>query len=166
MAKLITGHLSEEQVIEAIMGEAGPDGEIRSHLFECSACRAEKEVLEGRLIRFGQLSREQTPLPLRRPRLSGDAAPSVKPSWRIRPSFGMGFAVAFLLAILLSPHILRNSKGTSLERVYKEMLQDDKFMTEIEKLEDDPLPRFYVDMSDPSDDGSDDTENDLPGRSG
>jgi hypothetical protein len=166
MAKPITGHLNEDRVIEAIMDEAGLDEEIRSHLVECPACRAEKEVLKGRLARFGQLSREHTPLPLRRPRLSTDTAPSVKPVWRIRPSLGMGLALASLLAILLSPHIIRNGKDAKLDKIYKEMLQDDKFMTEIEKLEDNPLPRFYVEMSDPSEEGPDDTENDSSGRSG
>jgi hypothetical protein len=166
MANPITGHLNEDQVIEAIMDEAGLDGEIRSHLMECSACRAEKEVLESRLVRFGQLTREHTPLPLRRPRFSTDRAPSVKPAWKFRPSLGMGLALASLLAILLSPHLIRNSKDANLEKIYKEMLQDDKFMTEIEKLEDNPLPKFYVEMSDPSEEGSDDTENDSSGRSG
>jgi hypothetical protein len=166
MAKQISSHLNEEQVIEAIMDRAGLDGEIRGHLFECSACRAEKEALEGRLAHFGQLSREHTPLPLRRPRLSSDRTPFVKPAWRIRPSLGMGLALASLLAVLLSPHFFRNGKDANLANIYKEMLQDDKFMTEIEKLEENPLPRFYVEMSDPSDEEFDDTETDSPGRSG
>lgn len=166
MANPISSHLSEEQISAAVMDEAGLDGEVRSHLLECSACRDKKENLEGKLARFGQLSREYTPLPLRRPRLAGDRVPSVKPVWKLRPSLGMGLAAALLMVTFLSPHFLRNSKEANLAKIYKEMVQDDKFMTEIEKLEENPLPRFYVEMSDPSEDESEDSENDLPGRAG
>jgi len=78
----------------------------------------------------------------------------------------MGLAAALLMLIFLSPHFLGNSKETSLDKIYKEMVQDDKFMTEIEKLENNPLPRFYVEMSDPSEDVPDDTDSDVPGHSG
>jgi hypothetical protein len=166
MANLISGHLSEKQISEAVMDEAGLDGEVRGHLLDCSACRDKKEVLEGRLTRFGQLSREYTPLPLRRPRLAGDRVPSIKPVWKLRPSLGMGLAAALLMVVFLGPHFSRSSKETNLAQIYKEMAQDDKFMTEIEKLEENPLPRFYVEMSDPSEDEPDDSENDLPGRAG
>jgi hypothetical protein len=78
----------------------------------------------------------------------------------------MGLAAAMLLVVFLSPHFLRSGKGTNLDKIYKEMVQDDKFMTEIEKLEENPLPRFYVDISDPSEDSSDDSESEPSGHSG
>jgi hypothetical protein len=165
MAKQISGHLSEEQIIGAIMDQNGLDGVIRDHLSECPVCRAKKEVLGGRLTRFGQLAREYTPLPLRRPQLASDRA-SAGPTWRLRPALGMGLVAALLVAVFLSPRFFPKTKETGLDKIYKEMAQDDQFMTEIEKLENNPLPRFYVDMSDPSDDGPDDTENDQPGRAG
>ncbi|MEN6437850.1 MAG: hypothetical protein ABFD97_04655 [Syntrophobacter sp.] len=160
MAKQITGHLNEEQIIESVIDKSGLDSAVRRHLLECSACRAEKEALENRLTRFGQFSREHAPSPRRWPRLlERRPASTIRPSWRIRPSFGMGMGLvlASFLALLLNPHLFKPKKDVALEKVYQEMLRDEQFMSEIEKLEENPLPRFYVDITDFSDqDGSDD----------
>ena len=88
-------HLDEKQIIEAVIDERGLDGALRRHLFECSACRAQKEALQGRLARFGQISRGETPLDFRKPRVSGKGRRRIEtgvenPS-RIR--YGRGFRV-------------------------------------------------------------------------
>ncbi len=145
-------HLDEKQIIEAVMDERGLDGALRRHLFECSACRVQKEVLQGRLARFGQISRGEVPLDFRKPRISGKSAGVSGPAWRIRPAFGIGMAFALILALLLSPLTIKRDKTLyTQDAVYREMLQDEKFMTEIEKLEENPLPGFYVDIGDPGD---------------
>jgi hypothetical protein len=64
----------------------------------------------------------------------------------------MGVVFASLVALLLTPLTLKRDTVYTLDRVYQEMRQDDEFMTEIEKLEDNPLPHIYGEMSDPGDD--------------
>ena len=54
-------HLDEKQIIEAVTDERGMDGALRSHLLECPDCRAQKEALQGRLARFGHISRGEAP---------------------------------------------------------------------------------------------------------
>ena len=148
-------HLDEKQIIEAVTDERGLDGALRRHLFECPACRAKKEALQGRLARFGQISRGEAPLDFRKPRVSEKSAGVLRPVWRIRPAFGMGVAFASILALLLSPLTLKRDKVLYTQDVlYREMLQDEKFMTEIEKLEENPLSGFYV-IGDPGDDERD-----------
>lgn len=157
MAKQITGHLNEEQIIEAVIDKSGLDSAVRRHLLECSACRAEKEALESRLTRFGQLSREHVPSPARWPRLFERRQTSSKATWRIRPSFGMGLVLTSFLVLLLNPYLFKPKHDAALEKVYQEMLRDEQFMSEIEQLEENPLPRFYVDIADsPDQDASDD----------
>ena len=148
-------HLDEKQIIEAVTDERGLDGALRRHLFECPDCRAQKEALQGRLARFGQISRGEAPLDFRKPRISEKSAGVLRPVWRIRPAFGMGMAFALILALLLSPLTLKRDKLYTQDVVYREMLQDEKFMTEIEKLEENPLPGFYVGIGDPGDDERD-----------
>jgi hypothetical protein len=149
------GHLDEEQIIEAIVDERGLDGALRRHLFECSACRGQKEALAGRLARFGQVSREHAPVEFRKPRISQQRAGVYEWAWEIHPLLGMGVIFASLLVLLLTPLTLNRDTVYTLDTVYQEMRQDDKFMAEIEKLEDNPLPRIYVDIGDSGDDEKD-----------
>ena len=147
-------HLDEIQIIEAVADEKGLDGALRRHLFECSSCRAQKEALQGRLARFGQISRGEAPLDFRKPRVSEKSAGVLRPAWGIRPALGLGVALASVIALLLSPLTLTRDKLYTQDVVYREMLQDEKFMTEIEKLEENPLSGFYV-IGDPGDDERD-----------
>jgi hypothetical protein len=149
-------HLDEKQIIAAVIDERGLDGALRRHLFECPACRAQKEALQGGLARFGQISRREAPLDFRKPRISEKSAGVLRPAWRIRPALGMGMAFALILALLLSPLTIKRDKTLyTQDAVYREMVQDEKFMTEIEKLEENPLPGFYVGIGDPGDDERD-----------
>ena len=147
-------HLDEKQIIEAVTDEGGLDGALRRHLFECPACRVKKEALQGGLARFGQISRGEAPLDFRKPRVSEKSAGVLRPVWRMRPALGMGVALASIVALLLSPLTLKRDRLYTQDVVYREMLQDEKFMTEIEKLEENPLPGFYV-IGDPGDDERD-----------
>lgn len=167
MTKKITGHLDEERIIAAIVDEQGLDFAARRHLVECTDCRTRRQTIEGGLARFGKLSRENAPLSLKRPRLAGAGARLFGPVWRIRPSIGMGLVVATLLAFLLTPylhHYLKPGKDAVMEKIYLEMLQDERFMAEIKTLEEDPLPRFYVDISDFSDQDTPDEPQNLDSK--
>jgi hypothetical protein len=149
-------HLDEEQIIEAVVDEKGLDGALRRHLLQCPSCRARKEDLQGRLARFGQISREGIPADFRKPRLSRHRAGVSKWTWELRPALGMSIAFASLLALLITPLTLnRDTTIYTLDRVFQEMRQDGEFLSEIEKLEDNPLPHIYVEISDPGDDEKD-----------
>ena len=167
MVKKATCHLDEERLIEAVLDEAGLEEPARRHLIECDACREQKETLEERLSRFGQLSRRCMPRPLRRPRLSAAEFGIAKPRWKIRPSFGMGLAIASVLAVLLStvPFRHKDVQVYNVQLVYAEMAQDEKFMTEVDGLVENPLPRSIVEFADPADNG-DDTQIQRPSTGG
>ena len=167
MAKGATGHLDEERMIEAVLDEAGLEETARRHLIACDACRAQKETLKDRLARFGQVSRKCTPQPLSRPRLSPAEFGVDKPRWSIRPSLGMGLAAASILVVLLStiPFRQKQVQVYNVQVVYTEMAQDEKFMTEIDGLVENPLPRLYVDLGDPAE-NSDDTGSQRPSPGG
>ena len=146
-------HLDEQQIIEAVIDASGLDAALRRHLFECSECRAQKLELEGRLARLGQLSREQTPVEFRKPEIfQPKPARAFKQAWEISPVFRIGVVLASLIILLLTPLTLKKDMIYTLDKVYQEMRQDDQFMSEIEKLEDNPLPRIYGEIADPGDD--------------
>jgi hypothetical protein len=151
MTKTIN-HLDEQQIIEAAIDQRGLDAALRRHLFECSVCNDKKKALQAGLELFGKVSREETPANFRKPRIVEQGAVVFKPVWKIRPSLGIGVAFASILALLLSPLTLKMDRIYTLSVVYQEMVQDDKFMTEIETLVENPLPHFYVGVGDPGDD--------------
>jgi hypothetical protein len=157
MVKNATCHLDEERLIEAVLDEAGLEEATRRHLIECAACREQKEVLEQKLARFGQMSRRCMPEPFRRPRLAGAKFGNLKPQWKIRPSFGMGLAIASVLAVLLSTVPFRHKQVQvyNVQLVYAEMAQDKKLLTEVDGLVENPLPRLVVEIADPADNGDD-----------
>ncbi|MHC1727355.1 MAG: hypothetical protein AB9866_15345 [Syntrophobacteraceae bacterium] len=162
MAKQVIGHLDEERIAEAIIDRNSLDEDARRHLSECSACRAEIDALADGLAKFGQISRKNAPIPRRRLRVPGGEARVSKPVWKISPAFGAGLVFAVILAVVLNPLYYKKSTKPNLEKVYLEMLQDERFMAEIETLEENSLPRFYVDILGPPD-GSDDIDDDSPG---
>ena len=145
-------HLDDKKIIEAVMDYTALDTDQRRHLLECSVCRSQKEALEGGLARFGQISRDEVPIVFRKPGVF--KLNTRGQMWRIRLVFGAGLAFA-ILVLLLSPLELNRDRLYNQDVVYREMLQDEKFMTEIEKLEENSLPITYVDIGDPSDDEKD-----------
>jgi hypothetical protein len=148
-------HLDDKQIVEAVIDENSLAGELRRHLFECSVCSAQRGLLEGRLARFGQISRGVAPSNFRKPKIVEYGAGEFATVWKIRPALGLGMVFATLFALLLSPLAIKNDKIYTQDVVYREMIQDERFMTEIENLEENPLPRFYVNMGEPSDEEGD-----------
>jgi hypothetical protein len=150
-------HLTEDQLMFAVIGEAELDETGRAHLHECAVCRAEKELLEARLARLGQLAREFSPVPVRKPLL--DAAPVRKPfrlTWNLRPSLGMGLAAVCLLVLVLAFPRHQVGKSADLDKIYQEMVLDQKLLLEIKNLEENPFPVTLLDIPDSSDeDGMD-----------
>jgi hypothetical protein len=147
MVKKIS-HLDDNQVIAAVMDENGLDGLLRRHLSECPACRAQKEELQDRLARFGEISRGEIPLSFRKPKLAEKNAGGMVNVWRLHPVLSICAALT-VLALFLTPIVINRDKVFTKTVVYREMVQDEKFMAEVRDLEEDPLPGFYVDISGP-----------------
>ncbi len=161
MAKKMADHLDEERIIAAIVEEREIGFPERRHLAECLECRAQKEAIERELSIFGKFSREVAPASFRKPVLADPEPYSFQWKWKVRPSMGMGLVAASLLAFFLFPQFIdlhKPGKRAPMETIYLEMLQDERFMAEIENLEQNPLPRFYVDISDFDQDGPDDPQ--------
>lgn len=156
-----SGHLDERQIIEAAVDETSLEETARVHLRECPACRAQIGALAGKLARFGRMTVECSPPLLKSPRLSEREPRALRLRWGVRPMIGMGLAAASILVLMLSPMAVKRGKAPSIDKVYKEMLQDAQFMSEIKNLEDNPLPRFLVDISDP--DGAAEQDSGLSG---
>ena len=148
-------HLNDEEIARAVVDPGGLQARLRRHLYECPVCSGRKETLGGDLARFGQISRAQTSINYRKPRIIEQRAGGTVRVWKIRPALGLGLLFASILALLLSPLAIKKDKLFTQEIVYREMVQDEQFMTEIEKLEENPLPHLFVNMEDQGEEESD-----------
>jgi len=147
-------HFDDKQIIEAVIDEGALDADLREHLLECSACRRQKESLQASLQNFGWISRAHAPANFRKPKIPRQGAESAGPLWKFRPALAFAAAVA-LVVLLLSPLTFKKDRIFTQDDVYREMVQDEKFMSEIENLEENSLPRFYVDIGEEGEDEGD-----------
>ena len=142
-------HLDETQIIEALIDDNGLGGLLRRHLSECPPCRARKEELQGGLARFGEIARSEIPLVYKKPKLTPEKAGGMVSAWRIHPALSICAAALTVLVLFLTPIVINSDRVFTKTVVYREMLQDEKFMAEVGNLEEDPLPGFYGDISGP-----------------
>ena len=140
-------HPDEDQLIRTIVDEAKLPVSIREHLSLCPRCRAGIKKIEQDLNNLGQTARQLAPAAHRKISL-----PIEKPSricmllhdWRI--SFG---AIATTAVVVLV--IWFSIPGTilyedSLDIMDQVTWDDDIFITEINMLTKNVMPRVYLDI--------------------
>ncbi len=135
------GHLTEEQIITAVVDEEGLKEEQRRHLQTCPLCREERAALTSGLERLGQLAAHFTPAPQRRP-----AIPNREPRpLRFRGvAFATGFAAALLVALIWGPAFLSDSPRQMVAEFSEETAMTLFLVEDI--LEESALPDDYSDL--------------------
>jgi hypothetical protein len=91
-------HLSEAELLLAVVDAADLSTEKGAHLEACPVCRDAREHLRACFLRLGGTARELAPVPTRPFRL-----PPQSPSaalWRFKPLWAMGLAAAMVLAVV------------------------------------------------------------------
>jgi hypothetical protein len=133
------GHLNKDELVMAVVDEVGLAAEMRKHLALCRHCVAEKERLARDLAALGEMAKGFTP-PLRKTVIIPDEQ-FVRHSrpWGWQLVFGTVLATA-VVVIMLSLFLFRPTPGVNLAALNKEMLSDERLMTEISMLENNPMP--------------------------
>lgn len=142
-------HLTEKEIIQAVIDETDLTESKREHLYECHTCRNEKEGLGNQLSRLGNTAERLSPLPLKSfklPREDGLKMPRVW-KWQWQSLLAAGMAAVMIFAVLLwkTPSLI-SQKDRGEERA-TEFVQDEKFMADISSLVENPLPEIYLDLS-------------------
>jgi hypothetical protein len=137
-------HVSEKQLIRAVIDPADPPVELREHLNCCPLCRIEQERLEAGLAWLGHLAQEYAPAP---PRISLSAPEPVRPRRAFSWSFAAAMAVVLLIVLAWWAVPFIKSPSSRLEALTLQMNQDAELLAEIEYLEDNPLPVAFADIS-------------------
>jgi hypothetical protein len=136
-------HLSEDDILQAVIDEADLSVLQRQHLVECSRCRSSKERTENELMHLGQLAERFTPEPLRRVTLAKD---KIRAPFLIR-GFVLGAAAAALIIIVVWAAFLTQSPPPgNVGNLAQNMVEAERLMTEIDGLVENALPPGYLDI--------------------
>lgn len=140
-------HLSDDHLLRSVIAETELTVEMRTHLSSCPRCLQARRRIEQDLGQIGKFAKRYAPKPRRRP--LAQAAINQQPRLFLRRwAFSPLIAAAATVMIITGSVVVDKVRDQRLQTtLYEEMLEDEAFMTEISNLEENALPRFYVDIS-------------------
>jgi hypothetical protein len=141
-------HLNDDQILRAVVDEKDLSPTVREHLSRCRLCRAKKDLLEKNLVKLGRMAERATPSPRRRVSLPGQKQTS--PRWWFWGWRGVLVATMSVVAVILVVSwfiMFRTESEESVAVLIHEMWEDEKLMTEIRVLEENPLSYVYHEIS-------------------
>ncbi len=142
-------HISEDQLIIAVVDQDDLPAAVQSHLSECPECLEKKRQLEQELETLGHMAREFAPLPQAKAshimsRIRAAIQEKNKGFWSWQPVLAASFVVLFLIVgmWMTSPPV-KNGSEQITARLINEMEEDQYFILEVKALEENALPEFY-----------------------
>lgn len=149
-------HLNEEEILIAVVEEGDLTAQARDHISRCALCGDRKQRIEQSLARMGRLVDRFAPVPREKVVLAG---PEVGSPRRFRWLSGRGWIPAagvMAVSVVLMAFSMLFSTRQNEVRLRKEMLEDERLITEVGRLEENVLPAFYYEISEAVDQDSDD----------
>lgn len=147
-------HLSEDQVLDAVVHENALPLPIREHLFDCADCRAEKERLARDLAQLGRLAEYYAPLPTRPVSLPEKKSHlHLLDLWHREAYAGAAaiLAAGLMMVVLWWTVLPRTAPEDPLDMLAGETFEGEQFMAEISMLCQNALPAEYLEISGESD---------------
>ena len=141
-------HLTETQIIQAVVDAADLPTTVWNHLAECSHCLKNKESFAKELANLGQLAEGYAPKPQRRIILPvAETKHTFWSSFSWRTVAAATATVAAVFLIVWGTNVMRNYSNPGTQNLAKEMLEAEQLMTEVNALVDNALPSFYLELS-------------------
>ena len=149
-------HVSERQLLQAVVDAADLNVVARKHLSVCEDCRRQKERLEKELAVLGKAARRSAP-PLRKrvtlPESESRRGPAL-PWWRTA-AVGIAAAASLVAAVFWYTGAGPADPATGKSIAAWDTLDDERFMAEVQLLTENILPQVYLDIAGESDPGMD-----------
>ncbi|RLC18500.1 MAG: hypothetical protein DRI57_08340 [Deltaproteobacteria bacterium] len=142
-------HLSEEQIICAVVDEQDLPAAVQHHLSACPMCQDKKQQFDRALNTLEEMTEAFSPLPQRKIRLPDHQPFFGKITWfpvRI-PAFAAGLALFLLTLSIWYPGNLEVSKEKMRAQVLREAELSPPLMKEINALEEYTLPDLCQEIS-------------------
>ena len=172
-------HLTEDELLKAVVEEADLPASLQGHLKTCQLCHGEKALLEQRLTKLGHMAQRFAPAPSTRVEFLPARESTPKSgawSWNWRNSLVATMAAAAMVLVIVYGSLsMKAAREARLAALTQELWEDDLLMTEIKELSENALPLFCSDISGESYSGFDEefedfvvpsTEADIVSRKG
>jgi hypothetical protein len=137
-------HLSDDELLRAMIDPADLDPVRRAHFDACPHCRRQSEELTRPLSRLGQLARQMAPEPRKSFRLPAHSAPVRR--WYVKPALALGALGVLVFAVTLWRPLTRTSR-TPTPMVAHQVENDEQLMEEIDTLVENALPEKYQQLA-------------------
>jgi hypothetical protein len=141
-------HLSQDQLLLAIVEESDLPIALQEHLFTCHQCRSDKDRLEQKLTQVGRMAKKYTPPSKQRISLPDSEFRSFYP-WFSGQRAALGLALTVVMLILVvwwsAPFNITPEGGMEITAL--EMQESESFMSEISILAENALPTVYMDIT-------------------
>jgi hypothetical protein len=136
-------HLTEDDMLRAVIDDTDLSTLQRQHLAECSRCRSHRQRLESELAQLGQLAERYSPEPLRRITVAHDKA---RLPFSIRGFVFSAATVAAVVLVVWATFLIRNQQQGPVGNLAQNMVEAKILMTEINGLVENALPPVYLDI--------------------
>jgi hypothetical protein len=143
-------HLTEKEIIQAVVDETDLVESLREHLSVCQICRNEKERLENQLIRLGQKAERLAPLSGERFKLPSEEVFLKTPRlwrWQWQSLLAAGVAAAIIITVVLLKAPFPTSLENSNTQWSNGFVEDEQLMAEVSSLVENSLPTIYFGLS-------------------
>ncbi|SPD71748.1 hypothetical protein PITCH_A1010018 [uncultured Desulfobacterium sp.] len=149
-------HLSEDQILLAVVGDEDLSPYYKEHLSSCLQCQEHKSRVEGDLSRLGRLARSLSPLPKRRLSLPAETRSFWIWSWRVKTAFGLAIAAILVIFVMGEQDIFKTIRSQkpvvqTRDTAGADTFEDEGLMTNITALSKNALPEEYMDIAAGSD---------------
>jgi predicted anti-sigma-YlaC factor YlaD len=138
-------HLSEEEIVAAVVDTADLNRLRQRHLTECGQCRSHVEALTDDLAQMGRIAESASPA-VKRP----FRAPSKAPERNRRLPFGRKLAAGLAVAvacIVVGGIFWQNQSTRRQQHVAREMQEAEQLMRQVNLLVENPLPQTIMTIS-------------------
>jgi hypothetical protein len=150
----INRHLTEDEILMALVDETDLAPELRKHFLTCSRCKGEKIKIEQQLCDLSQMAEQMAPVPTRSIGLPENRDRTYfRSRWRLRPV--LAAAAAMILVMILVWPQAKIYIRTHIEKdvTTHDVQQDNQLIAQVDVLVKDALPRKYQNIL-----GADETE--------
>ena len=141
-------HLTEDQLIRAVVDTADLPESARDHLSECRECLDIKMSFELELDQLGHKAQQLAPKPQRRIMLPAAPGKNLLRQFFEWPKLAVAAAtVAAVFILVWGTQMVRHTTRPGMENMTSAMIEAKQLMTEVNTLVDNALPPFYVEIS-------------------
>jgi hypothetical protein len=140
----IDRHLTDDEILVALVDEADLGPELQAHLSACQRCKSKLKKIDQQLHDLGHMAEHMAPVSTRRIRLPETIDRSdFQSGWRLKPVLGL-MAAMVLVVMLVWPQANFYIQTYFIQNMLTQGIKEDNILiSKVDVLVEDALPEKY-----------------------